>query len=578
MDRRTLLKLAATGTAATALGGGANAASPGRSTAVRSLGVSGHAYGGVLDILVGFAEEDLAIAGVPGMTLCLVDAEGFSSVTTLGWADIDRRIPVNPSQLFQIGSISKSFAALCAYRLADEGKIDLDAPLSRYLHDVPLPAEPILLQQMLSHTAGLPRITPVVPRVPDQRLWTGFTPGTNFSYSNTGYELIGMLVEKITGKPYPVALRELILEPLGIAGMKEVLQASDRANYAIGYSPLDTTGPNIAHVPLGQTQWINFDNPAGNIGSTADGMAPYLQFLIEAGRGRGKPLFSDTAAKRFSKVLEPAAAAAAIFGKGTGYASGLGIIDLDGHTAFHHTGGTWGFSSCVTVDPVAGVGCFVSVNAAVAGYRPANISKYACALMREARDGRAARRPTIAIDQVERAEVYAATYFGPDGRHFQLVVRSGCLFLLADGHEGRMQPVGEHGFLSDHPQFGSHFFDFERGGDTITAVWYGPVLYGRSAPIPQPAVPPELAPMQGVYASSDFFTGWWRSIFAQGDRLVMENIAVYRGKNILRRQGDCWHAESADNPCERIRFEAVINGVPQRLNISGLDLWRFEAT
>jgi CubicO group peptidase (beta-lactamase class C family) len=575
LDRRILLKMAAAGTAATALTGVTNAASDARTVTVRSPGTSGHAYGPALDMLVAYAEQELAAAGVPGMTFCLVDAEGFAAVGTLGWADMDRRIPVGPSHLFQIGSISKSFGALCVYRLADEGKVDLDAPLSRYLPDAPLPAEPILVQQILSHTAGLPRSSPVFPRVPDQRLWTGFTPGTNFSYSNTGYELIGMLVEKISGKPYPLALRELVIRPLGITGLREVLQASDRARYAVGYSPLDASGPNMRHVALGQTQWINSDTAESNIGTTADGMTRYLKYLIAVGRGRGAPLFSDAAAKRFSTVLEPAAAAA--FGKGAGYASGLAVIDFDGHAAFQHAGTICGFTSSITVDPVTGVGCFVSVNAFNAGYRADTTSTYACRLLRQVRDGGTAPSPTEAtsLDHIESAEDYAGAYIAPDGDRFQLVARSGSLFLAADGNEGRMQSVGKHGFLSDHPRFGSHFFDFDRSGDAVIAVWFGPVLYGRGVAVPQPAVPPELAALQGIYVSSDPWSGWWRSVVAQGERLVIENIAIYHVKNTLHRKGDYWHPESADNPCERVRFDAVMNGVPQRLNVSGRDLWRF---
>jgi CubicO group peptidase (beta-lactamase class C family) len=130
-----------------------------------------------------------------------------------------------------------------------------------------------------------------------------------------------MLVEKIYGKPYPLALRELVINPLGITGLREVCQATDRAGYVIGYSPLDNTGPNLPQVPLGQPQWVNIDTADGNIGATADAMTRYLQYLIAVGRGRGAPLFSNTAAARFGAVSGPVAAD--IFGPGTAYASGL---------------------------------------------------------------------------------------------------------------------------------------------------------------------------------------------------------------------------------------------------------------
>jgi CubicO group peptidase (beta-lactamase class C family) len=577
MDRRTLLKIAAAGGTAGALTEDANAAGGARITTISSRGKSGHDYRSALDKIIAYAEQDLAAAGMPGSTFCLVDSEGFAAVGMLGWADSGRRIPVTPVHLFQIGSISKSFAALSVFRLVNEGKIDLEAPLSRYLTDVPLPPEPILVQQVLSHTAGLPRNAPVFPCVPDQRLWTGFTPGTKFSYSNTGFELIGMLVEKITGKPYPLALRELVIQPLGIGGLKEVCQASDRADYAIGYSPLDNSGPNLPHVPLGEPQWVNIDTADGNIGATAEGMTRYAQYLIALGRGRGTPLLSDAAATRFSAVPGSAAAAAGIFGPGTAYASGLGIIDLDGHRAFHHTGGSWGFAACITVDPVAGVGCFVGVNAQVADYRPANITKYACRLLRQVREGSTKTIPTevTSSDSVQGANDYAGIFIAPGGDQFQVVNRSGRLALTADGHEARLESLGNNLFLSDHPRFGSHFLEFEHSGSAATSVWFGPVLYGRGGAVPQPVVPSELAALQGIYGSPDHFSGWWQTVFAQGRRLVIENVAAFRTKDTLLRNDDYWYPEGSGNPAERVRFEAVVNGVPQRLNYSGRALWRF---
>lgn len=564
----TIAEIAATGSARLT-----NAAGGSRSVTISRPGSSGHAYGHGLDKFVALAEQELAVTGAPGMTFSFADAEGFTAHGSLGWADADRQIPVGPSHLFQIGSISKSFAALCVYRLADEGKIDLDAPLSRYLPEVPLPAEAILVQQVLSHTAGLPRSASISPRVPGERLWTGFTPGSKYYYSNLGYELLGKVVEKISGKPYALALRDLVIKPLGITGMKEVIQPSDRAGYAVGYCPADMSGPNMMRTPLGQI-WADLDTAAGSIGATADAMTPYLQYLIAVGRGLGAPLFSNATAKRFTTMIEPGAT----FENGEGYANGLQVIDLDGHVGLQHTGGTLGFASCMTVDPATGVGCFVSVNCLLAGYRPESLSRYACALLRQARDGRDATGPlpTTLSKSVEDAKHYTGTYIGPDGQRFDVQVLGNRLSLTTDGHEGRMDPLGEHQFLSDHPRFDSHVFQFEHSGDTITAAWYGAVLYGRGAPLPQPAVPQEIASLQGDYYSSDMYTGRWRCVIAQGASLVVENINFYRTKDIMHKDGDHWLLEGSESSCERVRFEAEVNGVPQCLSVSGRDLWRIQ--
>lgn len=573
MDRRSFLKTAAAGTAFAAVSGCTDLSGEPPGVTIRSNNASGRAYPAALDRLVEYVEQQLAENGLPGLAFCLVDAEGFDAIGTFGWANVDSRIPVNDSHLFQIGSISKSFAALCAYRLADEGKVELGAPLSRYLPDLPLPEEPIRVQQLLSHTAGLPRSAPVFPNVPDRRLWTGFTPGSKFSYSNTGFDLIGLLVEKVSGKPYPLALRELVIEPLKISGVREVIQASDREYYAVGYSPADASGSNMVGVPLKPTAWADTGGAAGNIGASAAAMTAYLRYLIKLGRGQGSPILSSEMAKRFSTVVEPAAAQE----EGGGYASGLQVIDVDGHAALHHLGGMPGFNSSMTVDPVTGVGCFVCANAYIGGYSIGSISTYACKLLRHAIEGGAS--PTSAVDnlgeQADTTEEYTGVYVGPDGDRFELVVESEHLIVTANGHTGRMQSVGQDSYLSNHIRFGSHFFDFERDGGAVIAVWYGGTLYGRGGAVPQPTVAPHLDSLQGTYVSSDFWSGERRSVYARGDHLVIENIPIYRVHNTMHYEGDYWRPESTKSPCEQVRFADVIDGVPQRLNYSGRDLGRF---
>lgn len=535
-----------------------------RDLAVRTLGEPGQLDGSAVEALADYAQEEMAAVGAPGMTFCLVEADGLAAVGALGWADVDRRVPVSHAHLFEIGSISKSFAALCVHRLADEGRLDLDAPLSNYLPDALLPAEPILVQQVLSHTAGLPEGAPAAfPRVPEERLWTGFVPGTDYAYSDAGYELIGLLVESIWGTPYPRALRELVLEPLEITGVREVIQSSDRSRYAVGYSSLITSGPGLPGVALGQAPWVNWANAAGNIAATAEAMAPYLQYLISVGQGFGQPLMSDSAAQRFGSPVEPAA---------SGYASGLSVIDLQGHPAFYHDGTMAGFTSAMTVDPVSGVGCFVSVNARIAGYRPSQISDHACVLMRHARDGGVlpARPGDVSHGRVKEAERFRGTYVARDRDRFELVVSAGRLFLVSGGQRGRVHPSEGNGLLTDHPRFDAHVLVSQDDGGAVEGFWFGAVLYGRGdAPRPDPVVPRELTVLEGCYVSEDPRVGR-ALVIAQGDRLVLE----WRGSaDPLIRADDHWRL----GPCEQVRFLNAQNGVPQCLNISGRpDLWRFE--
>lgn len=508
------------------------------------------------------------------MRFYLVDAEGFSAVGCVGMADVGRQITVNTSRLFEIGSVSKYFTALCVYRLADEGKVDLAAPLSRYLPDAPLPSEPILLQQMLSHTTGLPGDTPATfPRVPDGRLWTGFTPGTAFLYSDTAFELLGLLVQKVTGMPYPAALRELVIKPLGLTEVRESIHASDRADYAIGYLPVDNTAPSMTKMPISPALWVNYDSAAGNVAVRADAMSRYLQYLINVGQGHGGPLFSDAAAKRFcAPVIDT--------GFGDKYANGLYVRNLDDHTVLAHTGTMAGYCSALVVDPVSGVGCFANLNGRCGDYKPTDVANYAIRLLRHQREGGAAPNSPDAssMDQVPNAETYAGTYVASNGDRFQLVIQSGRLILTADGGEGRVQAAGGQYLQSDHPRFASHYFNFERSGDAVRAVWYGPTLYGRGGSVPQPSAPRELAALQGYYVGGDPWCSGV-SVIAQGDSLKLDMFGTIRRMGSLTREGDYWRLglnENMGTEGERIRFMSFQNGVPQCLNYSGRpDMFRF---
>ena len=569
IDRRTWLKVAALGTAGAAVSQVARAGVNEAAIAIRSPGRSGRDYRPVLDELGHYARAELEAVGLPGIAISLVDDEGFQAVVTLGWADIGRKTPIAPAQFFQIGSISKSFAALCVYRLADAGRIDLEAPLSAYLPEAPLPPERISIREVLSHTAGLPTDTPVFPRVPGGRLWTGFTPGSNFSYSNVGYMLMGRLVEAVTGRPYPLALRELVVEPLGMTDVIEVIQAKDRARYPIGYSPLDVNGPDLTRTPLGETPWVDRDDAAGSIGATADAMAIYVRYLIAVGQGRGAPLLSDQAARRFATPV----AQAPLFGAGARYANGLAVIDLDGHAALHHTGGMIAFSSSITVDPISAVGCFASVNGHMGDYRPSLVTNYACRLLRAIKEGvpRPPSRPEPpSLDRIGNAGLYGGRYVTQDGERIEVQERDGKLFLSAGGAEGRLQSAGEDAFQTDHPQMGYHLFFFEREGGKVISAWWGAKYFGRGVARQPPATPPNLASLAGFYVSDGAWIGS-AAVVVQGDRVVLERYGA------LEPEGDFWRVKSEESLCERVRFEDVMGGKPRRLNISGQDLWRFES-
>jgi D-alanyl-D-alanine carboxypeptidase len=148
-----------------------------------------------------------------------------------GKAELNSDRPVPQNGRFRVGSITKTFVSTVTLQLAGEGKIDLDAPVVRYLPG--LIDGRITVRQVLQHTSGLFNYTDALPLSPEEfekiryKSWSpqellalstskplDFEPGTKWSYSNTNYVVAGLLIEKITGKPYEKAVEQRILKPL----------------------------------------------------------------------------------------------------------------------------------------------------------------------------------------------------------------------------------------------------------------------------------------------------------------------------------------------------------------------------
>ena len=372
-------------------------------------------YGPAIERIRAFAAAELADKGFPGMQLALVGPEGFSAAFAVGWADIDRRIPASPEQLFQIGSIAKSMVALCLFVLAGQGKVDLGARAQDLLPDYPLPAEPITVTQLLDHSSGLPSGARPFPSVPGGRLWTGFTPGSRHSYCNLGYGLLGAIIERASGMTCGRAVEALVLRPLGMTSSEPVIRIADRSRYATGYVRAREDVPWQPRAQLAPAQWIDTDFPAGSVAASAADMARYLDYLVALGRGRGAPLLSNPLAQRFSTPTIDAGE----YGKGAGYGNGLISIPIGGQPSFGHTGGMPAFSSFFLVQPEAGIGGYASVNVGgMAGYRPREVVEYACEILGAAAAGRPLPevrqpKPDAALKDPAR---FTGRWIGTDGR------------------------------------------------------------------------------------------------------------------------------------------------------------------
>jgi CubicO group peptidase (beta-lactamase class C family) len=423
----------------------------------RVIAPGAHHYNGALQALADYARREITELGLPGMSLSITDAEGFVAVLTVGVADLETREPIRPDHLFQIGSISKSFLALTILSLADAGAVDLGAPIARYLPEAPLPAEPITVRQLLSHTGGLPDDAPIFPRVPEGRLWTGFVPGSRFSYSNTGFVLLGAMVERITGLSHEAAILARVRAKLGVADIAGDITQANRARFPKGYVPADQSlAAEMPGAAMGEAKWDPETTPAGGIAATSEMMARYLRGLLNLGAGRGAPVLTDASARLFTSPV----AAAEEFGLGTHYALGVAVQPVDGAPCLHHTGGMVAFCSSFHADPAAGVAAFASVNARQGGYRPRQTTAYAIRLMRAARGAALAPAPPDpwALSRIVDPTALLGTFVATDGRAFTIAAGEGFPRFSAVGDTEPLYRAGEI-LATPHPLYAHHSLD-----------------------------------------------------------------------------------------------------------------------
>ena len=319
-----------------------------------------------------FIVRHIRETGVPGMTLALANRDGLVRVSTYGYADTKAGLKVVPETMFEIGSISKSFVALALMQLRDEGKLDLNKPIVEYLPWLKINSKfaAITTHHILTHSAGLPG-APLLLDALLGELWTAYEPGKRFLYSNTGYNILGFLIEAIDKRPFAEAMRARMLGPLGMSASAPIITTDLRKLMAIGYEPLQEGKPFSVHGPRGEAQWLEVDMAAGSVAATPADMAKYMRMLLNRGALPKGRLISEESFALFAKP----AINSPYRGEPASYGYGLWISDIGGHTRLRHTGGMVAFSSSIDVDLTGNIGAFASVNANLRGYRPVAVTK-----------------------------------------------------------------------------------------------------------------------------------------------------------------------------------------------------------
>jgi D-alanyl-D-alanine carboxypeptidase len=309
-------------------------------------------------LVAAFQQETYA----PGVSVAVVRA-GRDTLVYRGYglADVENDVPATPETVYRIGSISKQFTAAAVLRLAEQNRLSLDDPIVRHLPNLPPAWSGIRIRQLLSHTGGIPNfqvrwlhegvseeaLTPdsVVGLVRNEPL--DFPPGTQWRYSNIGYTVLGMLLEKMSEEPYRHYLQSALLRPLGLASTRYCDLTSLIRHRAEGYEQRDTSVVNAMHTSM----TVPF--AAGGLCSTVGDMAAWNHALAT---GR------VVSAASWARMTTPDSAA-----RETGYGYGLAVKSIDGRRVIRHSGGIQGFRADNAYVPGDSLSVTVLTNIAAPG-------------------------------------------------------------------------------------------------------------------------------------------------------------------------------------------------------------------
>ena len=293
------------------------------------------------------ATQTLASTGVPSASLAIVKNGQIVYVRAYGNARLDPAVAATPEMRYCIGSISKQFTAAAVLLLAEQGKLSLDDPVSKYVPNLTRGDE-VTIREVLSHTSGYQDFWPqdyVMPMmlkpVTAQQILDGwaripldFDPGTQWQYSNTNYVIAGLIVEKVSGMPFMQFVHQRIFAPLHMPSVLTIEEAKRSPAEPVGYLRYALGPPRPA--PMEGQGWMF---AAGELSMTASDLARWDISLID------QSLLQPASYRALETEVQLKS------GVGTRYGLGIGVNSDGGQRILSHGGEVSGFVAQNTVFP-----------------------------------------------------------------------------------------------------------------------------------------------------------------------------------------------------------------------------------
>jgi len=208
---------------------------------------------------------------IPGLALAVIQHGRIDKVASFGQASLEFSVPVTPTTLFHVASVTKSFTAVGVMKLVEGGKVKLEDPIGSYLNGLPETWRCVKVRELLSHTSGLPDVVKAgspdpIADTPEEAIFllryrpTNFAPGTQYCYDQTDYMLLGLLIEKLSGLSFAQFCETQLFAPAALSNPQFGDSRTLIKNRGPIYTPYKFDAKGVP-TPAGNLQVLNWESP-----------------------------------------------------------------------------------------------------------------------------------------------------------------------------------------------------------------------------------------------------------------------------------------------------------------------------
>ena len=437
-------------------------------------------YSKTVKMLDVFIHREMKNKDLPGVSIALVEGQQIVWQQGYGFSDPKTKTPITGDTVFRVGSVSKLFTDIAVMQLVEQGKLDLDTPVTKYLPNFKPHnsfEKPITLRQLMSHRAGLVRESPIgnyfdasnppLKQTVESLNKTAlvYAPETRLKYSNAGIATVGYILEKTQKQPFADYLQRTLLAPLEMKNS--------------GFKPTPEITKNLAKAKMRTVFGKTFDAPtfelgiapAGSMYATTGDLAKFTSEIFAADNNSPDAfLTKDTLEKMWKPQF-------ADDGQKNGVGIGFFISDLEGHRQVGHGGAIYGFSTQLSMLPDDKLGVIVVATEDFSNGVTSRIADLALKAMLNERDNKSVIQPEITepID-ADFAKKIAGRYVNGD-KAFDLIERGGELSILNTngGFEARLRRVEDELIVDDKFAFGMRILPNLKEN----SIWIGNEIFKR---------------------------------------------------------------------------------------------------